>query len=135
MFAVGIYLIIIGFINDNHHHKFNYIETLFFWYYVEGEPVKATCYNLMIPIQTNNPTRLIMNNDVIFNQKEIIQPKLLENKPKERPKLTDYLDTKILIKIYLLSFQTRLIGSKAFKKLNAFRGRNSHQNDGKKIPP
>ncbi|MFX0135835.1 MAG: hypothetical protein ACFFDN_19485, partial [Candidatus Hodarchaeota archaeon] len=94
LFAVGLYLIVIGFIDDNYHHKFNYIEKLFFWYSIGGEPVKAICYNLMLPVQNNKPAEIIRDHDVIRNQKEIIQPKLLENKAGERPNLTDYLDTK-----------------------------------------
>ncbi|NVM04041.1 MAG: hypothetical protein HWN67_17050 [Candidatus Helarchaeota archaeon] len=135
LFAIGLYLIVIGFVDNNHHHKFNYIEKLFFWYSIGGEPVKATCYNLMIPIQTTKPAEIIRDYDVIHNQKEIKQPKLLENKAGKRFKLTDFLDTKILIKIYLLSFQPKLIGAKACKRLSAFRGRNSSQIDGRKIPP
>ena len=89
----------------------------------------------MIPIQNNKPTEIIKDYDVIRNQKEVIKPKFLENRADERLKLTDYLDSEILIKKYLLSFQPRLIGSKAFSFLNAFRGRNSNQIDGKKSIP
>ena len=80
----------------------------------------------MIPIHTNNPTGLIINYNAINDQKEIIQLKLLEIKLEERKKLTDYLDVKILIKLYLLSFVPKLIMVKACKKLNAFRGKNSN---------
>lgn len=89
----------------------------------------------MIPIQTNNPTGLIIDDNTINDQKEIIQLKLLEIKLEERRRLTDYLDVKILIKLYLLSFVPKLIRVKACKKLNAFRGKNSNRDDGKKIPP
>ena len=117
--VIGVHLLILGFIEDVDRHKNIYLEQVFYYIKIGGEPIKMTCYNLMIPIRSRlNDGNLILR-DTIFKQREITR--LKENE------IIFYLLLKIIkfcllrgfIKKYLSSLELKLPNPKEVKKMDA----------------
>ncbi|MHA1378189.1 MAG: hypothetical protein ACTSRG_07385 [Candidatus Helarchaeota archaeon] len=120
VYAVGFYLIIIGFIRNYNHHKFNYINHVFFWYSVEGNPVKTFCYNLMIPIRGNYKSHIILNKNALNCQKEIIIFSIAKSKQIWKLKCTKLKKLEEFLKNYLLSLELKEQILKLFIRMDAF---------------
>ncbi|MHA1384813.1 MAG: hypothetical protein ACTSR3_13765 [Candidatus Helarchaeota archaeon] len=127
LFAVSLYSVIIGFIYINNHHNINYIEQVFYLHSIGGEHVKATCYNLMIPIEINSKRTLIMSNAKIYTQKEIKQSRYLDFATQIVIIYVVSFLLDVLIKKYLSSLLLKGQNSVLCKKMNAFSVKNSEK--------